>query len=283
MRFSEREVGFVALEGRASARPGARGSAPLQILGACLLFVLLWSAAAFADAPADMNEWCPIMPEDRAKPEYYADHDGARIYFCCARCRGRFERNPEGFPEALALAEERAEVARHEHDHDEAHDADEPHAVHDHHDHDHGVDNPLLNWLGRFHPVAVHFPIAFLIVAAGTELIRLRRDRPILADGARFCVWVGSVGAVIAAILGWFFGGFHITDGDWVMTAHRWLGTGAALWALAILYTSETSRRTNDPGRRRAYLFLLFAGAALIGATGYLGGSLIYGIDHLMW
>lgn len=42
-------------------------------------------------------------------------------------------------------------------------------------------------------------------------------------------------------------------------------------------------RKTNNPGRRRAYLFCLLIGAALIGVVGFLGGSLIYGIDHLMW
>ncbi len=247
-----------------------------------LMGLLMWTGAR-ADAPVGMNEWCPIMPDERAEPQHYADYEGARIYFCCARCRGRFERNPEGFPAVLALAQARTEAEPQDHDHEEAHEPHAPHAVHDHHDHDHGVEQPFLNWLGRFHPVAVHFPIAFLIVAAGTELVRLRRDRPLLADCARFCVWVGSVSAVIAALLGWFFGGFQLTDGDWIMTAHRWLGTVVALWALAILYACERSRRSDHTGARRIYLFLLFVGAALIGVTGYLGGSLIYGIDHLMW
>ncbi len=243
-----------------------------------VMMVVLLAGAAHADAPADMNEWCPIMPDERAKPQYYADYEGARIYSCCGRCRGRFERNPEGFPEALALAQARAEATPHEHVHDETHNAHEPHAVHDHHDYDHGVEHPLLNWLGKHHPFVVHFPIAFLLVAAGVELVRMRRDRPSLADIARFCLWIGAVSAVIATVLGWFFGGFRIVDDDWVMTAHRWIGTAVALSALVTLFFCE-----RQDARGTAYRAGLFVTALLIGAAGFLGGSLIYGIDHLMW
>ena len=30
-------------------------------------------------------------------------------------------------------------------------------------------------------------------------------------------------------------------------------------------------------------IMLFFIGAALVGATGFFGGSLIYGIDHYAW
>lgn len=143
-----------------------------------------------------------------------------------------------------------------------------------------GVPRPLA-WLGKFHPVATHFPIALLSVAALAELLLLQRPRELFREAVRFSVWVGAIGAVLAAPLGWFFAGFHIVDESWVMTAHRWVGTGTAVWAIVVLLLCErVYRRGADRGPFRLALFI---GATLVGATGLLGGSLIYGLDHYAW
>ena len=97
----------------------------------------------------------------------------------------------------------------------------------------------------------------------------------------RACVWVGGVGAVVTAILGWLFAGPRIVDDEWVMTAHRWLGTGTAVWAVLTIYLCERTYR--DALSRRTFRLALFGGTALVSATGFLGGSLIYGIDHYTW
>ena len=49
------------------------------------------------------------------------------------------------------------------------------------------ADNPLRS-LGAFHLVAVHFPIAFLIAAAGTELWCALNGSRIPAPAVRFCI-----------------------------------------------------------------------------------------------
>lgn len=143
-----------------------------------------------------------------------------------------------------------------------------------------GVPRPFA-WLGKFHPVATHFPIALLSVAALAELLLLRRPSELFEHAVRFSVWGGAVGALIAAPLGWFFAGFHIFDDSWVMTAHRWVGTGTALWALLVLMLCERTYRNG--AKRRPFRLALLLGAALVGATGFLGGSLIYGLDHYAW
>ena len=123
-----------------------------------------------------------------------------------------------------------------------------------HHEAPEGVP-PLLAWIGRFHPPIVHFPIALLSAAA--------------------------LGAAGAALLGWLFGGFQVIDDEWVMTSHRWLGSGTAVWATLVLVLCERVYRRAAP--RVGFRTTLFIGAALVGAESFLGGSLVYGIDHYAW
>ena len=142
-----------------------------------------------------------------------------------------------------------------------------------------GVPRPLA-WLGKFHPPAVNFPIAMLTAAALSELLLIRTGRELFFQATRFSVWVGSLGAVAAAILGWFFAGFRLTDDEWLMTTHRWLGTSTFAWALLVLFLCERAYRRAE---RRAFRLALFAGAALVTTTGFFGGALVYGIDHYAW
>ena len=135
----------------------------------------------------------------------------------------------------------------------------------------------LIAWLGNFHPPMVHFPIAMLVGAALAEILLMSTGREIFQHAARFCVWIGALSAVPTAMLGWFFGGFQVTDDEWIMTAHRWLGTVTVVWAIVLLAICE--RR----GARGSYRLVVFTGAALAMATGFFGGAMVYGLDHYAW
>lgn len=138
-----------------------------------------------------------------------------------------------------------------------------------------------LAWFGRFHPPLTHFPIALLTVAAVGELL-LMRTRAVYFDHAvHFSVWFGSIGALGAATLGWLFAGFRLVDDEWPMTAHRWAGTATALLAAILLVLLQ--RASRGTASRRTFRTALFSGAALVGATGFLGGALLYGLDHYSW
>ena len=138
-----------------------------------------------------------------------------------------------------------------------------------------------LAWLGKFHPPATHFPIALLVAAAVGELLFIRRGSQEYRHAVRFCVRFGGLGALLAAALGWFFAGFRLVDEEWGMTAHRWAGTSAALLALALVVSLERAESSGDA--RRLFRGLLFSSASVVGATGFLGGALLYGIDHYAW
>jgi uncharacterized membrane protein/mono/diheme cytochrome c family protein len=146
-----------------------------------------------------------------------------------------------------------------------------------------GFFGKLILWLGKSHPAAVHFPIALLTAAAVAELLRLATRQPAFDTVSRFCVWFGTLAAVGAGILGWFAGGFRLTDASRVLTTHRWLGTSTVVCAALLLVLTEVGRR---PDRRRTRMGLrvaLLIVAALVLATGFFGGAVVYGFEHYTW
>lgn len=139
----------------------------------------------------------------------------------------------------------------------------------------------LASWLGRVHTAVIHFPIAMLIGAFALELLGVWRGRPQFRDVSRGMLVVGALGAVAAAALGWFAGGFYLTDRNPVLMIHRWLGTTLAVLTSILAYRAVT--RSAAPGERSIVnLLSLGAIAAAVAVQGYLGGSFMHGgLDHL--
>jgi uncharacterized membrane protein len=145
-----------------------------------------------------------------------------------------------------------------------------------------GLPKRLVRWVGRFHVVVVHFPIALLIAAAVGELGLMWRRVLVPQPLVRFCVLLGAAGAVSAAGLGWLhaFGGAG-ADLPQVLFLHRWLGTVVGAWALGTALLSEVDVHSGKRSRR--FRFMLFLGALLVGVVGHLGGTLVYGEDYFKW
>jgi len=239
------------------------------------------------------NAMCPVLTDEEVDPDIFAEYEGHRIFFCCQKCRRLFERNPETYVAKLAahLPQDSQESGHQQasaemdgvDDHDD-HDAKPTPRDETHLEHEHGSDLPhVFKWLGKFHPATVHFPIGLLLAAFVAEVLFVTTRRKLFDDAGRFCLWIGSLGAVMAATLGWLFGGFHLVDDDWLMTTHRWVGTATALIAVLALVLSERLQwRHPENGRARLRLALSLL-ALLVSAAGFLGGAMIYGIDHYWW
>jgi uncharacterized membrane protein len=134
----------------------------------------------------------------------------------------------------------------------------------------------LLDWLGRFHPVIVHFPIAFFPAALFTAIVG--RRRPAFAAPVRFLVIAGGFMAPLAAILGWLDA--MSADPDPLLTVHRWLGTAIGFSALGLgIWAWRRPDQIRGVGMRAA---LTVVTAAII-VQGWFGGAMVHGIDHLSW
>jgi len=60
--------------------------------------------------------------------------------------------------------------------------------------------------IGRFHPLAVHFPIALILLVPILELAGLNHRLSYLRLSVGVCAGPGDVGASVAVILGWCLG-----------------------------------------------------------------------------
>lgn len=141
----------------------------------------------------------------------------------------------------------------------------------------------LVSWLGRMHPFSVHFPIAMFFGALAVELFGLWKRNQDCQRAAFVMLVIGAIGAVVAAALGWFAGGFYWTDRNPILMIHRWLGTAIALFALLLVFlTAKAHRRPEQPrGIYWALLALMTLGIAI---QGYLGASFMHGgMDHGMF
>jgi uncharacterized membrane protein len=140
----------------------------------------------------------------------------------------------------------------------------------------------LLFWLGNFHVIVVHFPIALLLAAAAGEAWFAWRRARVPAPAVRFCVLLGAAGAIVAAVLGWIHAaGGHGASSPSLLAWHRWTGTATGAGAAVLAVLSEIdSRRGVRSGWFRLLLFLM---ALLVAVAGHFGGSLVYGEDFFRW
>jgi uncharacterized membrane protein len=134
------------------------------------------------------------------------------------------------------------------------------------------------DWLGRLHPIIIHFPLAFFPAALFTAVVG--RKRPAYAKPVQFLVVAGGLIAPVAMVLGWLTGGLTLTDTDPLLRAHRWLGTAIGLSGLALAVWAW--KRPEDD-RRPGMIAALAGITAAIVLQGWFGGALVHGIDHMDW
>lgn len=139
----------------------------------------------------------------------------------------------------------------------------------------------LVDWLGRWHPSVVHFPIALFVVAGALEAWAVARRRPAMLETTRVLVALGALGALAAVTLGWMAMGWNLAEDDPLETAHRTLGSAIAALALASWWASNRFLRRRGRAAGVLYGSLLVATVMAIAVNGYLGGALIHGADHL--
>jgi mono/diheme cytochrome c family protein/uncharacterized membrane protein len=141
----------------------------------------------------------------------------------------------------------------------------------------------IFGWLGRFHLLVIHFPIALLAAAALGELLAAARGTSIPPSAVHFCALLGAAGAVAAVALGWLHAdiGGHGSAAANVLGLHRWLGTSAGLCAAVIALVSERDWRRGQ----RSVLFrvLLWSGSLLVAATAHFGALMVHGEHFFDW
>lgn len=136
----------------------------------------------------------------------------------------------------------------------------------------------IVLFAGRFHPTIVHFPIAFLLLGAGIEILAPRwTGAERLRPAVPYILGLGAFCALAAAGLGYLLS----LDGGYdpgLLSLHMWLGFGVFAVSLAI---AAASAFWANPGWM--YRAVLGALVVLVVVTGHLGGSLARGSDYLTY
>jgi hypothetical protein len=135
----------------------------------------------------------------------------------------------------------------------------------------------VWQFIGRFHPLLVHAPIAFLLLVPLLEIEGMRRDRAYLRVTAGFVLTVAAITAIAAAVDGWMLGWSGGYDGRLVVR-HMW--SGIALAGVCVL-AAWARGHGPSPAWRIGYPPLLAGAIGLMVWSAHLGGGLTQGEGFL--
>ena len=143
----------------------------------------------------------------------------------------------------------------------------------------------VTKFLGLFHPAAVHFPVALILISCFFVICSfVYRDA---FEGAAFhCLWIGALSACASSTLGWFFaesqgyGASASFDFGSAIERHRWTAILLSGLSLAMIPVAIAARRKPEH-RGRRILWLAGAGllSILVSIAGHQGGEMVFGED----
>ncbi|MGI9552109.1 MAG: c-type cytochrome domain-containing protein [Aurantibacter sp.] len=131
-------------------------------------------------------------------------------------------------------------------------------------------------FFGRFHPLFVHLPIGFLVLAILLEWYENYRKTEIKSRLIPIAWLLGAISAAIAAFSGWWLGETGLYEED-MLFSHRWLGIALVLVAFGGWWIK---RKPNGYSRLvQNGINVLLLGMLLV--EGHKGGNLTHGESYL--
>ncbi len=143
--------------------------------------------------------------------------------------------------------------------------------------------------IGSLHPAATHLPLG-LLMAAGLFALFSLRGNFVMSDCAYYCLWLGTLGAIVACLTGWWFtmiehpkemiGSIQeLTNMEHKVFWHRTSALIVTVFAL-LLVLFAASARNRDPDEGVAWKLGLIVLAIGIGFVGHQGGKLTWKAGH---
>jgi uncharacterized membrane protein/mono/diheme cytochrome c family protein len=135
-------------------------------------------------------------------------------------------------------------------------------------------------FFGRFHPVLVHLPIGFLLLAA-ILVVGKRLGKVSIADETiSLILLISAISGTVACGAGYLLslgGGYD----EEVLDEHMWQGLGVAAFAWVAWAVKSDTVKQKFPISRLAYLPALGLASVLTLVAGHHGGSLTHGEGYL--
>src|SRR5690606_33838600 len=138
----------------------------------------------------------------------------------------------------------------------------------------------IFTFTGRLHPLIVHLPIGFLLLAVRFDLLAYKPRYAYLRSAVPLTLLAGFAAAVLACLFGYLLS----LSGDYdaaTLGRHKLSGIFLAI-AAGVLWVLTIPRvRTRLHLPLKAYSALLAGLLLLTGYAGHQGGSLTHGDDYL--
>tara|TARA_R110000868_G_scaffold266401_2_gene525530 strand:- start:11394 stop:13964 length:2571 start_codon:yes stop_codon:yes gene_type:complete len=138
----------------------------------------------------------------------------------------------------------------------------------------------LWKFLGRLHPLAVHFPVSFLLLAALLELFTLKEFNHKLRPGINALVWTGAIGALVAVVLGLLLANIEEYGGE-LLDIHQWTGIITAVLGVLLLFLLGKIKNGTPKQAIKTFRIVLFITALGVSIAGHFGASLTHGEEYL--
>ena len=133
-----------------------------------------------------------------------------------------------------------------------------------------------MTFIGKFHLLVVHFPIALVLAAAAAELGVIATTHKAWRTVAVANIRVAAAMGIVTAITGWLFASSPLVEPSRSLEWHRWVGMAGAAGAIGAALLSSRLH-VSAPRSVFMYRFTLFVTALLVAITGHLGGTLVWG------
>ena len=134
----------------------------------------------------------------------------------------------------------------------------------------------LITFIGRFHPLWVHLPIGFLIIAVFFKAYMVYWKKPAMQEAVNFSLLLGTISALVAAVLGFMLSQSGGYDGD-LLDIHLVAGWTTVIISAIAWWVNKNELRFSKKLNYTVLGFMILA----LSVTGHFGGSLTHGEDYL--
>ena len=140
----------------------------------------------------------------------------------------------------------------------------------------------LLLLLGKLHPLVVHFPIAFLLLAFLLELFTSLKKKTAPSDRTYLVLSLALISTIVAALLGWINAWNQSYSGELEDTLfyHCWSGVAVTVLVILTFIFAFISKRKNTKAWFEKYRTSLILSSVLICLSSHYGTILVYGNDY---
>lgn len=158
------------------------------------------------------------------------------------------------------------------------------------HKHNHGLHNSksdsnykkFIKWIGNFHPIAIHFPIALIVMTGFSELLLMLFPKSNFGYASRFMIISAAITSIPAVLLGLAYGyeAAYSSPFSEIFWWHRFCGITTSILAISTALINELNIR-KITNKNSLYALLLILSVIFVTTTGYLGGEMTFGLHNL--